>query len=122
MPTASRTGRPGGGGLLMAGGARAAAVAGLGAVPTAGAAPHARGPPARAAATAVPAAQQLTQAGSASAHILSLRPRLADGSVLAQVRLPRVSAPVNLVEGLGQNPDEVGHDSRTGYPGEPRSM
>jgi murein DD-endopeptidase MepM/ murein hydrolase activator NlpD len=106
----------------MAMGAMGAAVAGIVAATTAGAAPHVSRPPGHAPATAVPAAQQLTQAGSASAHILSLRPRLVDGSVLAQLRLPRVSAPVNLVEGLGQNPDEVGHDSRTGYPGEPRSM
>jgi murein DD-endopeptidase MepM/ murein hydrolase activator NlpD len=106
----------------MALGATGAAVAGILAVTTAGAAPHGTGSAGHASATPPAAAQQLTAAGGASAHILSLRPRLADGSVLAQVRLPRAPAAVNLVEGLGQNPDEVGHDARTGYPGEPRSM
>lgn len=107
----------------MALGAVGAAVAGILAVTTAGAAPHASRPSARVpAATASAAAQQLTPAGGASAHILSLRPRLVDGSVLAQMRLPRVGSAVNLVEGLGENPDEIGHDSATGYPGEPRSM
>jgi Peptidase family M23 len=107
----------------MALGAVGAAVAGILAVTTAGASRHAAPKPAAPlVATASPAAQQLTSAGGASAHILSLRPRLADGSVLAQLRLPRVSTPVNLVEGLSENPDEVGHDASTGYPGEPHSM
>jgi murein DD-endopeptidase MepM/ murein hydrolase activator NlpD len=106
----------------MALGATGAAVAGILAVTTAGAAPQGSRAAGHAPATPPAAAQQLTAAGDASAHILSLRPRLADGSVLAQVRLPRVPAAVNLIEGLGQNADEVGHDARTGYPGEPRSM
>ncbi len=105
----------------MALGATGAAVAGILAVTTAGASPSA-GRIARHAQATPSAAQQLTAAGGANAHVLSLRPRLADGSVLGQVRLPRMAAPVNLIEGLGENPDEVGHDARTGYPGEPRSM
>jgi murein DD-endopeptidase MepM/ murein hydrolase activator NlpD len=106
----------------MACGAAGAAVAGILAFTTAGAAPHPSRPAAHATATASPPAQQLTAAGSASAHILSLRPRLADGSVLAQINLPRVAQGINLVEGLGENPDEVGHDSTTAYPGEPHAM
>ena len=106
----------------MALGAVGAAVAGILAVTAAGTPPHRSGATAHVVATASPVAQQLTAAGGASAHILSLRPRLADGSVLAQLRLPRVSNPVNLVEGLSENPDEVGHHAGTGYPGEPHSM
>jgi murein DD-endopeptidase MepM/ murein hydrolase activator NlpD len=107
----------------MALGAVGAAVAGILAVTAAGTPPpHRSGARAHVVATASPVAQQLTAAGGASAHILSLRPRLADGSVLAHLRLPRVSDPVNLVEGLSENPDEVGHDAGTGYPGEPHSM
>jgi murein DD-endopeptidase MepM/ murein hydrolase activator NlpD len=107
----------------MALGAAGAAVVGLVAATTAGAAPHPGRPLAHTSSTtASPAVQQITAAGGVSAHILSLRPRLADGSVLAQLRLPGSGGPVNLVEGLGENPDEVGHDATSGYPGEPHSM
>lgn len=105
-------------------GAVGTAVAGILAVTTVGATQHAVTPTAAAphTATATPVVQRLTPAGGASANILSLRPRLASGSVLGEIGLPRGQSQVNLVEGLVENPDEIGHDPSTGYPGEPHSM
>ena len=107
-------------------GAAGVAVCGMVAATTAGAHPrtgpdaHAPGRGVTAGATSAP--QRLTTAGGASPHVLTLRPRLAAGQVLARLSLPGTGAQENVVEGLDANPDEVGHDPTTGYPGEPRSM
>jgi len=103
-------------------GAAGTAVLGLVAATSGGTTPHPARPATQAPGPTASPVQYLTPAGAAAAHVLSLRPRLADGSVLAQLRLPGRSAPVNLVEGLQENPDEVGHDATSGYPGEPHSM
>jgi murein DD-endopeptidase MepM/ murein hydrolase activator NlpD len=58
--------------------------------------------------------------GSAPA-LPEIRPRLADGSVLAHLRLADGAAPLTVVEGNAQ-PGTLGHDAATAYPGEPHSM
>jgi murein DD-endopeptidase MepM/ murein hydrolase activator NlpD len=58
--------------------------------------------------------------GSAPA-LPEIRPRLADGSVLAHLRLAGGTAPLTVVEGTAQ-PGTLGHDAATAYPGEPHSM
>lgn len=54
--------------------------------------------------------------------MLALRPRLAEGSVLARVTLPGSAAKLTVVEGTPPQPGTVGHDTTTAYPGEPHSM
>jgi len=53
--------------------------------------------------------------------MLSLRPRLAEGSLLAQLAMPGV-APLRIVEGMPARAGMLGHDVATAYPGEPHSM
>jgi murein DD-endopeptidase MepM/ murein hydrolase activator NlpD len=108
----------------MALGATGVAVCGMVAVAAAGSHPQPgrAGRASAAAGGATPVPERLTTAGDAGAHILSLRPRLAAGQVVARLTLPHLTAPENVVEGLDVNPDEVGHEAGTGYPGEPHSM
>ncbi len=54
--------------------------------------------------------------------MLALRPRLAEGSVLAHLRLAAGAAPITVLEGTPPRPGMIGHDTTTAYPGEPHSM
>jgi murein DD-endopeptidase MepM/ murein hydrolase activator NlpD len=73
-----------------------------------------------AAAMGTPTPGVVVAQGSAPALPL-IRPRLADGSVLAHLRLGTGLAPLTVVEG-GAQPGTLGHDTSTAYPGEPHSM
>jgi murein DD-endopeptidase MepM/ murein hydrolase activator NlpD len=104
--------------LLMCLGAGGALLAGALAVTAQrGAAPAA----AHAAPGASPTPGVVVARGSA-APLPVIRPRLADGSVLAHLRIGAgAAAPLTVVEGRAQ-PGTLGHDSATAYPGEPHSM
>ena len=53
---------------------------------------------------------------------LVLRPRLLRGSVLGVLRVPGLPAPIDVVEGLVEGANGIGHDDTTAYPGEPHPM
>lgn len=53
---------------------------------------------------------------------LALKPRLGDGSVLAQLRFGAGAAPIEVVEGVASAGGNIGHDSHSAYPGEPHTM
>jgi len=53
---------------------------------------------------------------------LALKPRLGDGSVLAQMRFGPGAPPIQVVEGVASAGGNVGHDSHSAYPGEPHTM
>jgi murein DD-endopeptidase MepM/ murein hydrolase activator NlpD len=54
--------------------------------------------------------------------MLALRPRLAEGSVLARLTLPGAAQAITVLEGTPAQPGMLGHDTTTAYPGEPHSM
>jgi murein DD-endopeptidase MepM/ murein hydrolase activator NlpD len=54
--------------------------------------------------------------------MLALRPRLAEGTVLARLSLPGGSRPITVIEGMPPRIGMLGHDTSTAYPGEPHSM
>ena len=109
--SAHRAGR-----LLMALGAAGALAAAAGLV----VAGRASGPaPARAAGHAL--ATPPPAHAAAAADVLSLRPRLAEGAVLARLTAPGGHL-LTIVEGLDTGWGEAGHDTRTGYPGEPHAV
>jgi murein DD-endopeptidase MepM/ murein hydrolase activator NlpD len=106
--------------LLMALGAGGAVVAGALAVVAAhGDTGSARTTPASAHAAATPT---VIVAHGTPPPMMALRPRLAEGSVLAQVTLPGSPRPLTVVEGTPARVGMVGHDTATAYPGEPHSM
>jgi murein DD-endopeptidase MepM/ murein hydrolase activator NlpD len=54
--------------------------------------------------------------------MLALRPRLAEGTLIAQLALARGGRSIGIVEGLPARAGMLGHDTTTAYPGEPHSM
>ena len=78
------------------------------------------GSPARAP-TAHPTARAISEAVLGTAPPpLQLQPRLRPGSVLGDLRLGGTA--LQVLEGLAVTADQVGHDDRTAYPGEPHTM
>jgi murein DD-endopeptidase MepM/ murein hydrolase activator NlpD len=53
---------------------------------------------------------------------LELRPRLLSGSVLGNLVVPGLDQPIQVVEGLVESADSIGHDQTSAYPGEPHTM
>lgn len=103
--------------LLMALGAGGAVVAGVLAVAAARGTGGERPAAAAPRASATPAVGHGTPPG-----MLAFRPRLAEGSVLAQLSLPGSPRPLTVLEGTPAEPGMLGHDAATAYPGEPHSM
>jgi murein DD-endopeptidase MepM/ murein hydrolase activator NlpD len=54
--------------------------------------------------------------------MLALRPRLAEGTLIAQLALAGGGRSIGIVEGLPARAGMLGHDTTTAYPGEPHSM
>ena len=106
--------------LLMAAGAGGAVVAGALAVAAdRSGSHHAARTGAGTAASPTPA---VIVARGTPPPMLALRPRLAEGSVLARISLPGTAQPLTVLEGTPARVGLVGHDSATAYPGEPHSM
>jgi murein DD-endopeptidase MepM/ murein hydrolase activator NlpD len=53
---------------------------------------------------------------------LQLRARLLPGSVLGNLVVPGLSQPIQVIEGLVESGDTIGHDDGSAYPGEPHAM
>jgi murein DD-endopeptidase MepM/ murein hydrolase activator NlpD len=104
--------------LLMAAGAAGAVVAGALAV----AADRSSSHPAHATGSAAVHTPAVVVAHGTPPPMLSLRPRLTEGSVLARISLPGTAKPLTVLEGTPARVGLVGHDSTTAYPGEPHSM
>jgi murein DD-endopeptidase MepM/ murein hydrolase activator NlpD len=100
----------GAGGAILAGGL---AVAARG--PAGGSHPATTG-------AAAPATPTVVVAHGTPPPMLALRPRLAEGSVLATLALPGSAQPLTVLEGTPAQPGMIGHDTATAYPGEPHSM
>ena len=100
----------GAGGAIVAGAVAVASHGPLGARPTAagGSGPH--------------PTPKVVVAHGTPPPMLALRPRLAEGSVLAQLSLPGSARRLTVLEGTPAQPGMIGHDTTTAYPGEPHSM